>query len=88
MKTIWKIPLIVAGEQDILLPKGSEILSCQFQHGMLCLWAEVDHKACKETRIISIFGTGHPILEGSFEYITTVQEAKGDLVWHIYERIS
>lgn len=91
MKTIWKMPLIVEDIQDISLPKESTILSIQFQHGMLCLWAEVDTESSSETRMIEIYGTGHRIYGDmgiERKYIATVQEAEGNLVWHIYERLS
>jgi hypothetical protein len=88
MKTIWKYTIDHKDSQDIRMPKGAFILTAQNQNNQLFLWAEVNPKATKETRVIEIFGTGTPIEEDmgvERKYIATVQEDV--FVWHVYERL-
>ncbi len=85
MKTIWKFPLEIIGEQHLNLPEGAEILTAQMQGGTLCLWALVSPGSPKQQRTIEIFGTGHPMSDAERRYIGTAQMAGGSLVWHIFE---
>lgn len=86
MRKVWKYQLIGQEETCIELPINSKVLSCQVQHGRICLWVEIDEEQignpCKRT--FHIFGTDQPIPDG-FEYVGTVQEREGYLIWHIYE---
>jgi hypothetical protein len=66
------------------MPKGAKVLTVAYQHNALCLWAEVSADAPKEQRLFLICGTGHPIPDGA-QYIGTVQDAGGSLIWHVYE---
>ena len=85
MKTIHKFPLQINTGQSVSMPADAKILSVQFQHGILTMWAEVDTEAAPSVRAIYIFGTGHPIHEDDLIYIGTVQQAGGNLVWHVYD---
>lgn len=85
---IFKYTLQVTGRQTVNLPVGARILSVQFQHGYLTMWAAVNpDEKVTSARGIRIFGTGHEIDISedriSTTYITTVQQ--GPLVWHIFE---
>lgn len=91
MKRIYKYPLIVTDQQDVLLPMGADILTIQTQADTPCLWALVDPGGATEARVIEIFGTGHVVREDmgvSRKYITTFQLADGALVFHAFERTS
>jgi len=86
MLSIWKYPLEITDEQDIEMPAAAKILSVQFQHGGLCLWAQVCPSDLPVSRKIIIHGTGHEFRNDQvLEYIATVQMYDGKLVWHIYE---
>ncbi len=87
MKTIWKFPIATTFRQDVEMPRGSQIKSAQHQHGQLCIWAEVNPKADKCKRQIVIIGTGHELPREGYgmEFVATVLELDGLLVWHIYE---
>ncbi len=67
MKSIYKYPLQVDGEQILLIPAGAKILTVQMQGSTPCLWAEVkinddaNLRAGLEQRKIKMFGTGHDI---------------------------
>lgn len=85
MQTIWKFPINVTDEQQINVPKGARFLTAQFQHGNLCLWAQVDDSAFTERRTIRVIGTGHPIPDAaSLQYIASVQTMGGNLVFHVF----
>lgn len=85
--TIWKFPLEITDEQNVMMPEGAVILSAQSQSDTLCLWAKVDAKAPLSRRTIRIFGTGHPVPDEPLIFIATAQmlNAWGPLVWHIFE---
>ncbi len=84
-KTIWKYPIEIRDSQIVKMPKGSKILSAQFQLDVLCLWAMVDAaEQEKEDRHIHIFGTGQWLTEPAvFRLIATAQRCP--MVWHVFE---
>ena len=86
MKQVFKYKLGVVGLQEVELPEDAQILSIQTQHESICLWALVDQDKTKEMRRITLIGTGHYLPEGDHEFLGTVQELGGDLVWHLFER--
>lgn len=70
------------------MPADAQILTVQVQHGVPCLWALVTPDNEPSTRVIEIFGTGHPVNENmSIErvYIGTFQLRDGALVFHAFE---
>ncbi|MDO8573013.1 MAG: hypothetical protein Q7S11_04630 [bacterium] len=83
MKSIWKFPLEVTDNQTVELPVGAKALSVQVQNEKPCLWAMVDTKTKIESRVIQIFGTGHPVLNEG-DYIGTFQMLGGSLVFHAF----
>jgi hypothetical protein len=85
MKAIFKYQLEVTGRQAINMLAGAEILTVQVQHGVLCMWALVDPANDYEKRYIAIYGTGNPVPLYPGRYISTVQQANGSLVWHVFE---
>ena len=61
-KVIWKYPLKVQDVQNVIIPKGAELLSVQTQGDGAFLWALVNPKETEtEARNIEIFGTGQPV---------------------------
>jgi len=87
--TIWKYELDIVDEQIVTMPAGATILTAQWQHDKLCLWACVNPDLDRESRRIAILGTGHGVgrLGPAFNYIGTAQTPGGFLVWHIFEMI-
>lgn len=84
--TIWKYQLEITDRQEITVPAEGIFLCAQTQHGIPCLWAEVDPDKPHEKRIIRIIGTGNPGGDlSTMNYLGTVQTANGQLIWHIYE---
>ena len=82
---IWKYPLSSDAVQDILMPKGAEILTVQTQGETPCLWAQVDERALLEPRRIRVYGTGHPMQGPVGKYMGTFQIHGGALVFYVYE---
>jgi hypothetical protein len=90
---IFKYPLEKTPVQNVVMPKGAIILTCQIDNkaGIPTLWAlvtppELYKEKETENKVIEIFGTGHEIPSGTEikrSYIGTVQD--GSLVWHIFE---
>ena len=85
-KAIYKYELNIADLIALAIPTGAKLLTIQAQKGVPCLWAEVDTEADPEARVFAVRGTGHRFNESDAgEYVGSVQEADGALVWHIYE---
>lgn len=87
MHSIWKYQLKIDDRQTIRMPAGADLLCVQVQRDIPVLYALVDPGARLVERDIIVFGTGHPIddhtaFEG--EYLGTVQQAGGSLVWHVF----
>lgn len=91
MRKIWKCELSKVDEQTISLPKESQILTVQIQHGKICIWVLVEPDLPLEERIFEIYGTGEVIKESfslvTREYIGTFQCNGGDLVFHLFEQV-
>jgi len=88
-QTIYKFPLKKMDGQNIIMPRGAEILTVQTQNEIPCLWALVNPEE-KETdaRFIEMVGTGHPIandMATERKYIGTFQLYGGTLVFHCFE---
>lgn len=89
MKTIWKFQLEDKRIQGIKMPTGARVLITQAQHGVLCVWAEVDDEAPQVERWFEVFATGEAIPEQmgvARVYVGTAQLHGGDYILHIYER--
>ena len=86
MRTIWKYTL-EDPNQKIDMPKDAKILTVQEQHGLPCIWAEVDKDAPLEERTFVVVGTGHDIDFSNGEYIGTYLICNDNLVWHVYELV-
>ncbi|BCJ91833.1 hypothetical protein IZ6_25680 [Terrihabitans soli] len=87
-KTIHKFQ-IDPTHMVIAMPADAVILSAKAQHGVICVWAEVDPTLPKNARYFEVFGTGHPIhvdMGVERKFIDTVMMDGGSLVFHVYER--
>jgi len=85
MKTILKYPLEVTDAQKLWVPTGASPLCVQMQNGTPALWILAD-TACALIEIdIRIVGTGHDASGlTSSQYLGTVQQRDGALVWHVF----
>lgn len=86
--TIWKFDLRIADRQQVEMPVGAKILTVQEQHGMPVLWALVNPTAPTVAREIVLYGTGRAVPDDPGQYIGTVQQCCGALVWHFFEEVS
>jgi hypothetical protein len=86
MQTIWKFPLPVQDYSIIEMPEGSIPLAVQIQGQSPCLWVQVpDDTADLVPRRFAIHGTGHPMHQSGYRYISTFQMHGGALVFHAFE---
>ncbi len=82
---IYKYPLPITDEQDLLLPTGSQVLSVAAQNDAVVLYAMVDSaERNKESHHIAIRGTGHEADGINGRFVGTVPMAGGLLMWHIF----
>jgi hypothetical protein len=84
-KQIWKFP-ISDDRQTISVPEiqKSDVLTCQLQHGVLCLWIIVDTARKRKKYKVFTYGTGHPMGDESAFYVGTYQISDGDLIFHVF----
>jgi hypothetical protein len=91
LKSIWRFELDITDETELHMPKGAQILTVQRREnaGRLDMWALVDPTAPQEPRTFRVIGTGHPIPDvDALTYYATAQVAGGQLVFHVFERVS
>lgn len=93
-KIILKFPLADRDIQQIVMPKGVQILAVQNQSGVMCIWGAAEltlvdqmilgTSVAYEARTFMIVGTGRPMTDyEKLTYIGTAQN--GQFVWHIFE---
>ena len=85
MKKIYKYKLKMEFDnQVVVMPVGARIVHVEAQHGVPCMWAEVDVDAQINKRQFLIVNTGFVIPNG-YRYVGTFMLLGGDYVGHIYE---
>jgi hypothetical protein len=86
MNSIWKFPLGIKDDIEILIPESAKLLHLEKQKGMICLWALVNPKNKTELRTFKFFGTGHSIYNvEKLEYVGTIMLFEGSQVYHLFE---
>lgn len=90
MKAIYKYPLKITDGLQLELPKDSVVLSVAEQDSHIVLYALVDTvEKEKETHLIRIVSTGHPLPENfllEFSFIGTVKMMNGQLMFHVFKK--
>ena len=87
-RTIWKYPLAVKEIQSLQIPAGARLLHVATQNNKPCLWAEVIAEHSCWTRLVVIYGTGHPMPDDPGQYLGSFQMHDGEYVFHAYEPAS
>ena len=59
-RTVWKFPISLPGHMDNV-PRGGRLLFVGLQGEDLIGWVLVDPDAERVTRLVHIYGTGHPV---------------------------
>lgn len=91
MRSIYKYD-IVSAPNGIIEGPITKILTAQVQHNSIVVWAEVDTTAPNRKFQILPIGTGWPLdapngkscVLDTHTYISTVQIAEGNLIFHVY----
>lgn len=84
MRTVFKFPLLIRGEQHIMLPVRHKVLSLQMQRGIPTMWVELEENDPCVGTFVRMIGTGHMVRDDATVYIGTVQDNEG-YVWHYYK---
>ncbi len=82
MKAVYKYQMAGLRDQWVTLPDGAKILKCDFQNGILCLWALVDQNAMSTARFFKVLGTGWFDEVDDFDFVGTVFQDM--FVWHVF----
>lgn len=80
--TIWKYPIEITDEQNVMMPRNAKVLSVAAQNDTLTLWALVDPSAPLESRRVVVVGTGNPITGKLGRFRGTV--VMPPFVWHVF----
>jgi len=85
MKTVWKFPIRVTDEgQIVTLPRTHKFVAVRQRSPVtIDLWAEVDTESLLTEREVWVHGTGHA-QEGVGSYLGTVFDDAHALAWHVY----
>lgn len=83
--TVYKYPISINDEQEIQMPRDSQILCVKNQYEGPVLYAKVNPSNRLVSRTIYCRGTGHSAdgLEYA-DWIDTVMFANGNLVFHFF----
>lgn len=89
MKSIYKYD--ITGKSEIIAPI-TRVLSVGEQHGLICVWAEVDLDRPSEKWIFHCLPTGIAAYSDEsglsvfdyYDYYGTVHLALGSLIYHVY----
>ena len=87
MQVVYKYLANIGNLTTLMLPKGAKILTVQKQGEYFCFWAlhTAEGSAIEPRNIIKV-ATGHAFDDTKqYEYIGTVQELDGALIWHYFE---
>lgn len=87
-RTIWKYSIEEEVNEvfEIEMPVNAEILCCQLQHGVPCIWALVRPSDETTKRRFVWYETGKPINEcQTLKNIATIQLIDGHYVVHLFE---
>lgn len=84
-KTVFKYVLGRQRRSTVQMQEGAQLLSCQVQYGVACIWAAVYATAPLESRTFVAVPTGGEIPQESKGFVGTVQYDDGDVVQHIFE---
>ena len=89
MTTVYKYQFQKhSNEMHATMPYGAKVLSVADQDNHITLWAEVDPDIVeRQERKFVFFGTGRQFEYDvrTLQFIGTVIQASGKLVWHVYE---
>jgi hypothetical protein len=87
MQVVYKYLATSGDITHLMLPKEAKILTVQKQGPYICFWAlHASEGTTLESRRILKVGTGHSFDDTKkYEYIGTVQEMGGALIWHYFE---
>jgi hypothetical protein len=83
---IWKYPLKITDEQDVLIPRRYRARSVGLQDGgaQLVMWVHVDESFERIPVRVYVVGTGNPAnVPLTTRFIGTVQMPNG-FVWHVF----
>jgi hypothetical protein len=84
MKTIYKYPIKITDEQEIIMPQGAEVIHAGLDpQGTPCVWAQVDTKAEPEPVSILVYGTGHQMQFEPLKHVGSFIH-EGCFVWHVF----
>jgi len=91
VKTVWKFPISLSDDFEIVMPVGSKILSVQMQGDTPMLWALCNDEFAIQPRRFGLYGTGHQIrgwnerfmFHGTFQ----TQMYGESLVFHLFEKM-
>jgi hypothetical protein len=88
MKSIFKYPLEITDEQEVMMPKWCTPLSVQMQNGQLVMWALVDTEQPIVRAYVRVYGTGNPLPDEFYanreynHFVGTFQH--GQFVGHVF----
>ena len=87
MKTIYKYNFSIRGEWMVNMPEDAIVMHVGSQSdGDITLWALVDPNNENTPRYFDVVPTGGEAPEDLSDYLGTVMQCNGALVWHIFER--
>ena len=85
MKKIYKYHVGIVDHQVIEMSRNAQILSVQFQDGILCMWALVNPDEPKVAREFAVIGTGNLFNTKGMAIVHIASCQDSTYVWHIFD---
>lgn len=83
MKTIYKYPLALIDDQEIMMPGKPTLFKVGLDPaGELCVWALVEPTHVQKPQRFFVVGTGHSVPCAAYIWVGTVQQ--GSFMWHVF----
>jgi len=83
MTRIYKYPISITQNQEILAPQGAQVIHAGLDpQGNPCVWAIVDPRNEDQPITILLYGTGWQMSEAPGRHIGTINH--GPMMWHVF----
>lgn len=88
MSRIYRYVLKAVDVQDIEMSEGAQVIHVAAQFENICLWAVVDITRPIVKRRIGVIPTGMDFISEGTQYLGTAMLQGGNLVFHIFEKLT
>ncbi len=83
MRTVWKIPLEIEGDNSVTLPEGVNVVHIDTQGDDIMMWVLVEPVRVSREYRFFVVATGGEVPRNT-QHVGTVLTNLGKSVWHVF----